>query len=63
MEKKILRDEETAQGRRVQLIDTYFGYEVHLQDAGIFYFDELQEADHFVGLVAHSDFKPHGEKE
>lgn len=62
MKKTIIREEETAQGLKVQLIDTYSGYEVHLQDGGIFYFDELHNADYFTGLVAQSDFKPHHEK-
>ena len=56
--KKIIRKEKTAQARKIQLIYVNSIYEVHLDDAGIFYFDEYYDADTFTGLLSFSNFKP-----
>lgn len=58
MKKELIRKEETAQGKKVVLYRINTGYEVHLDDAGIFYFDEYTDADTFTGLVSLSDYEP-----
>jgi len=57
MKDKLIRKEETAQGIEVKLYQVYGGYKVVLENTGIFYFEELKDADMLTGLVAMSDFE------